>query len=158
MGFEGWRHRFQGPVPLPEYLKPKAGVFIVWCVHDGIWDMLDVGDADNVRNFLLIRAHDQDQGGDQPYRIYYSAAYVAELEERIRLLKSIKGPSFIPCDLAALRDRKETSEHEKLFGHAKSRRFLSRRLAKFAGVPALPRRLMRGLIRRTKELETKTKE
>ncbi|HVP90912.1 MAG TPA: hypothetical protein VMS75_06815 [Terriglobales bacterium] len=158
MGFEGWGYRFQGPVPLPDYLKPKPGVFIVWCVHDGAWDILDVGDADNIRNFLLVRDHFEDAGGDQPFKIFYSAAYLARPEERIRLLMSIQGPSFARCDLAALKKQKGLSEHERLFGRAMSRRRPGRLRVKLLRVPSLPRKLMRELLKRTRELEKRTRD
>lgn len=158
MSFHGWRHLFEGPVPLPEYLKPKPGVFVVWCVHEGTWDIMDAGDADNVKTFLLMRSHLEEQVADRPYSVYFSAAYISDPDERIRLLKDIKGPSFVPFDAAALKGRTVVSEHDKLFAHAKSKRFHKRLLAKLAIVPMVPRQLMRGLVKKTKELESGEKK
>jgi len=154
MSFHGWHHLFEGPVPLPEYLKPKPGVFVVWCVHEGTWDIMDAGDADNVKTFLLMRSHLEEQVADRPYSVYFSAAYISDPDERIRLLKEIKGTDFVPFDAAALKGQPVVTEHEKLFAHAKSKRFHKRFLAKLAIVPMVPRQLMRGLVKKTKELES----
>ncbi len=154
MSFHGWHHLFDGPVPLPEYLKPKPGVFLVWCVHEGIWDIMDAGDADNVKTFLLMRSHLEEQVPDRPYKVYFAAAYISNPDERVRLLKEIKGPDFVPFDAAALKGKPVVTEHEKLFGQAKPRGLHKRLLSKLAIVPKVPKKLMQGLTKRTKELES----
>ncbi|MEN6310875.1 MAG: hypothetical protein ABFD80_04985, partial [Acidobacteriota bacterium] len=99
-----------------------------------------------------------EQVADRPYSVYFSAAYISDPDERIRLLKDIKGPSFVPFDAAAVKGQTVVSEHDKLFAHAKSKRFHKRLLAKLALVPMVPRQLMRGLVKKTKELESGEKK
>jgi len=153
MGFQGWGHFFQGPVALPEYLESKPGVFVVWCVHGGLWDILDVGEADNVKTFLLSRSHLEDHDTTQPYQIYFSATYMADSKKRLGLLKTIKGPAFVPCDLEALRARKSSADEDELFASDERVKVRTRHRSKVAAVTVVPGRFVKSLVKRIKELE-----
>jgi len=153
MGFQGWGHFFQGPVALPEYLEAKPGVFVVWCVHGGLWDIIDVGEADNVRSFLLSRGHLDDHEAGRPYQVYFSATYLADAKKRLELLKTVKGPSFVPCDLEALKTRKSEAEKDEFFSPGDHVQIRTRHRSKVAAVTVVPGRFVKSLVKRIRELE-----
>lgn len=148
MGFQAWNHLFDGPYPLPEYLKPEPGVFIIWCVIGGEWDILEAGSADNIRTSLLVKNPFESYPGIEPTMLYFSASYLANPKMQKALIKRIKGPSFVPCDYMAKINNLGKTEHEKLFGDSKSRskRFLS--LKKIAATSIVPKQITRGLLKR----------
>jgi hypothetical protein len=151
MGFQAWNHLFDGPYPLPEYLKPRPGVFIIWCVIGGEWDILDAGSADNVKTFLLVKTPFEAYPGMEPAMLFFSASYLANPKTRQSLLERIKGPSFIPCDYRARIGRLGETEHEKLFGSAKSKKAGVQ--AKRTGLPSTVRKEnVRGLLKKVRFL------
>jgi hypothetical protein len=152
MGFQAWNHLFDGPYPLPEYLKPKPGVYIVWCVIGGEWNVLDAGGADNIRTFLLIKRPFDSYPGIEPAMLYFSASYLANPKTRQALLERIKGPSFVPCDYRARISRLGKTEHEKLFGSAKTKRSRALSLEKTPTTPRVPKQSIRGLLKKIRFL------
>jgi len=152
MSFEGWGYRFEGPFPLPDYLSAKPGVFIVWCVSDGIWDILDAGEADNVKYFLLAIDHLKDHDINNIYQIYFSAANVENSKARVQLLKTIKGPSFHPCDVEALKKKDGLPSHTKHFDSQRVGWKIRQLLSKMIKVPSIPRRVARGFEEKMEEL------
>ena len=158
MGFEAWGYRFEGPVPLPDYLSTKPGVFIVWCVSDGTWDILEAGDADNVKHFLLSRDHLQDHDLGYSYQIYFSAAHIESPEERIKLLKDIKGPSFVPCDIAALKKKDALYDHTRFFDGRRIGWKLRHLISRMVRIPSIPRRLVRGFEEKMEEFDISKNE
>ena len=100
MSFEKWSITFEGAFESPEPLPEVAGVYVVWCKYGkDEWDVLDVGQAENVRQRLIV--HDRKDCWDRHCRgtIYYSARLMPgsnELERR-RIEEYIREQATPPC-------------------------------------------------------------
>ena len=100
MSFEKWSFTFEGAFESPEPLPEVAGVYVVWCKYsEDAWDVLDVGQAENVRQRLLV--HDGRDCWKRHCRgtIYYSARLMSESNEaeRKRVEAYIREQAVPPC-------------------------------------------------------------
>ena len=100
MSFEKWSFTFEGIFESPEPLSEVAGVYVVWSKNgEDEWDVLDVGQAENVRQRLLV--HDRKDCWKRLCigTIYYSACPMPESneEERRRVEAVIRKQADPPC-------------------------------------------------------------
>jgi hypothetical protein len=96
MGFQGWNYEFDGPYLRPDLLKSKPGVYIIWGVVSGVWNILDVGESENVRDFLASTETPAMPPDKAPIKRYFSSAYIPGVEERNRLVNTIKNRASDP--------------------------------------------------------------
>jgi hypothetical protein len=52
MSFERWGYKLEGPYTKPEYVPNYPGIYVVECVVDDDWFVLDVGQTKKVREKL----------------------------------------------------------------------------------------------------------
>ena len=52
MSFSRWGFDFDGTCTDLQELKAEAGVYVVWCESGDVWQVLDVGEAEDVRSRL----------------------------------------------------------------------------------------------------------
>ncbi len=100
MSFEKWSFTFEGAFESPDPLPEVAGVYVVWrrCSKDE-WDVLDVGQAENVRQRLIV--HDRKDCWKRHCKgtIYYSARLMplSDKAERIKVEASIRDQAVPLC-------------------------------------------------------------
>jgi hypothetical protein len=97
MVFERWGYQIDGTYLSPDLLEQIAGVYIIWCEYRGIWSVLDVGEATDVR--ARVSNHDRSTCWKQNCigQIHYSAIYTPniqqagrmEIEQKIRSLEPV---------------------------------------------------------------------
>ena len=73
MGFVRWGHEFDGTYPSPDRLENLPGVYVLWCVRDRRWDVLEVGSSAAVR--VTLRARGGAIECDPDTTLHYSATY-----------------------------------------------------------------------------------
>ena len=99
MPFERWGYQFEGAYTSADLLKPKGGVYVIWCENEGNWSVLDVGESGDVRE--RVKTHDRIPcwKGNCSGTIYYSATYTPGLQQADRMeiegrIRSLASP---PC-------------------------------------------------------------
>jgi len=92
MAFERWNRRFEGPFFIPDFLKHKPGVYVIWCNARGVWTIVDVGGASDVRTVVSNQKNVDCWKSYSEGKIYYSATYTAEQqhEERSQIERLIR--------------------------------------------------------------------
>jgi hypothetical protein len=100
MSFEKWSFTFEGAFESPEPLPEVAGVYGVWSKNgEDEWDVLDVGQAENVRQRLIV--HDRRDCWKRLCigTLYYSAYPMPESNEtaRGRVEAFIREQADPPC-------------------------------------------------------------
>lgn len=96
MPFEYLGYQFNGAYASPDSLESSPGVYVIWCRCEDNWNVLDVGEAEDVRE--RIKNHERKACWEEHCsgEIYYSATYTStaeyskdnrlEIEQRIRKL------------------------------------------------------------------------
>jgi len=97
MAFTKWGHEFDGAFSDPSSLKPLAGVYVIWCSPGNYWNVLDVGESEDVVE--RIKNHDR---ADCWHRncsgtIYYSATYISDQKDRLDLEYRIRSQEQVVC-------------------------------------------------------------
>jgi hypothetical protein len=97
MSFQGWGYQFDGGYLNPDGLKIKAGVYVIWCRFEDCWTILDVGESDDVR--WRLNTHERSACWSQNCAgtIYYTATYISDKNERVRLEKKIRNYHEVAC-------------------------------------------------------------
>ena len=100
MRFNNWSFTFEGAFESPNSLPEVAGVYVVWCRYgEDEQDVLDVGQAENVRQRLIV--HDRKDCWKRHGRgaIYYSAHLMPESNEaeRRKVVAFIRDQAVPPC-------------------------------------------------------------
>jgi hypothetical protein len=97
MSFQGWGYQFDGGYLNPDGLKIKAGVYVLWCRFKDSWTILDVGESDDVR--WRLSTHERSGGWKEncPGKIYYTATYISDKNERTALEKKIRSSHKVVC-------------------------------------------------------------
>lgn len=93
--FNKWGHLFEGAFSKSKYLKTEPGIYVIWCRSGFVWTLLDVGEAENIKEhidnhehtLLWIRKCSELSG-----KLYYSAKYVPESTQfdSINIVETIK--------------------------------------------------------------------
>lgn len=100
MAFKRWNRRFEGPFFVPDFLKHEAGVYVIWCKNKDTLTVLDVGEAEDIREHVGTHKHIEYW---HPYckgKVYYSATYTegGQREERLKIERMIRSTSYISGD------------------------------------------------------------
>ena len=99
MGFEYLGYQFDGAYTSPDFLEPASGVYVIWCENEGMWTVLDVGEADDVKE--RVKNHDRADCWERNRSgtIYYSATYTPNLQQtkRIEIEGKIRRLTNPPC-------------------------------------------------------------
>ncbi len=84
MAFEYLGYQFDGAYTSPDSLESGPGVYVIWCRRDQNWAVLDVGEADDVKE--RVKNHDRADCWKQNCVgiIYYSATYTPSLNQSQR--------------------------------------------------------------------------
>lgn len=97
MTFQRWDYEFDGPYTDPNRLQPSAGVYVVWCMINTSWFVLDVGESEDVVDRL--NNHDRAECWRQNCNgtIFFSATYISDEQDRFNLEQSIRNSVNVPC-------------------------------------------------------------
>ena len=99
VAFEYLGYQFDGAYRSPDFLEPASGVYVVWCENGGMWTVLDVGEANDVKE--RIKNHDRADCWEQNCAgtIYYSATFTPNLQQegRIDIEKRVRNLTNPPC-------------------------------------------------------------
>jgi len=83
MAFKRWGCEFEGPWPNTSILKERKGIWVIWRRAGSQWDVVDVGESNNVRASLM-----KDKASPSlplgRSSIHYSATYTPRLSEKAR--------------------------------------------------------------------------
>ena len=100
MSFKRWGYEFDGSFPDPDDLESLPGVYVIKCRTDGGFYVLDVGQAEDVKD--RCRNHERfdcwdDNCGSGIF--YYSAHYMPDSSEsdRIKVERDIRDQANPPC-------------------------------------------------------------
>lgn len=95
--FQKWDYEFDGAYFDTRFLRPEAGVYVIWCDLGNPWTILDVGQSGNVLD--RINNHERKDCWFQNCQgiIKYSVAYIADQEERRDLVNRIKSREQMAC-------------------------------------------------------------
>lgn len=99
MGFVRWGYQFEGAYLTADSLESKAGVYVIWCKSGDNWNVLDAGEAvdvkERVANHERVNCWTQNCQGT----IYYSAIYTPNLQEagRREIEQRIRDLTHPPC-------------------------------------------------------------
>lgn len=100
MAFTQWDYDFDGAYPSAGWLETIPGVYVIWCKTGNKWEVLDVGQSENVRNHC--KNHDRTdcwKNNCSQGRLRFTAHYMpdAEEESRIQVVKDIRNRTDPPC-------------------------------------------------------------
>jgi hypothetical protein len=99
MGFERWGYKIDGPYASSDSLKPRAGVYIIWCKKGDSLTVIDVGESANVKE--RVNNHERFDCWIRHCSgtTYYSATYTPNLQqaERIQIEQKIRRLTNLPC-------------------------------------------------------------
>lgn len=97
MNFTRWDYEFDGSYSDAGMLEPKAGVYVIWCDTGNSWDVLDVGESEDVVD--RINNHDRRDCWfiNCNGTIRYSATYISDPEERRDLENRIRSHEKVIC-------------------------------------------------------------
>jgi hypothetical protein len=83
MAFKRWGCEFDGPWPNTDILKPRKGIWVIWRKMGYQWDVIAVGESENVRTSLTkcetLPPLPRGRGV-----IHYSATYTPKLSGQSR--------------------------------------------------------------------------
>ncbi|MBN1293156.1 MAG: hypothetical protein JXB48_15065 [Candidatus Latescibacteria bacterium] len=105
LSFKKWGYDFEGAFSHPEYLKEQSGVYVIWCRSGAIWTVLDVGESENIRHYVLNHPHGEMWEKlclNSSRILYYSATYTRSTDKtgRVEIVNKIKeasSPLFNDC-------------------------------------------------------------
>jgi len=97
MSFTRWGYEFDGSYSNEGMLEAKAGVYVIFCDPGNSWDILDVGESEDVVD--RINNHDRRDGWflNCNGAIRYSATYISDPEERRDLENRIRSQEKVIC-------------------------------------------------------------
>ncbi len=97
MSYTKWGYEFDGPYSDGGILKEEAGVYVIWCDTGSSWDVLDVGESEDVVD--RINNHDRRDCWflNCNGAVLYSAAYISDPEKRRNLENRIRSLEKVAC-------------------------------------------------------------
>jgi len=92
MGFEKWGYSFEGAYTDCSLLEALSGVYLIWCNYTGDWTVLDIGEADNIREKVCNHERRHEWLKHCPGSVYFSAKYMPDSlpEERRKVERDIR--------------------------------------------------------------------
>jgi len=99
MGFERWGYQFDGAYTDPALLSSRSGVYVIWCKKGDNWDVLDVGEAADVKERVCNHERSSCWSRNCSGIIYYSATYTPNLQQpgRKEIELRIRSLTNPPC-------------------------------------------------------------
>lgn len=99
MAFAYLGYQFDGAYNSPDSLESNPGVYIIWCICEDEWQVIDVGESNDVKD--EIKNHERKPCWEKhcPFEIYFSATYTPNLPqpERLRIEDRIRKLTNPPC-------------------------------------------------------------
>ncbi len=99
MGFVKWGYNFEGAFTSCQSLEELPGVYVIWCKFLENWNVLDVGESDDVRRRVCNHDREDCWKRNCSGTIYFSAMYLPGYteDERRRIESYIRSQTNPPC-------------------------------------------------------------
>lgn len=78
-------------------LDPLPGVYVIWCQTRNNSKILDVGESENVIEKIIYHDRTESWKKNCSGTIQYSAAYISDKQERLKLKRKIRNFNRVVC-------------------------------------------------------------
>jgi len=94
--FEKWGYEFTRITLKPEELLALPGIYVLWAFRRDGWSVAEVGEAENLREFLAREEHMKLMWTKYVGTIHYTVTYTPEIKasERKRIERKIRKAAY----------------------------------------------------------------